>query len=126
VATDRLQLGGDSCVHACWPVEVRELELIVAAGQLSGTAKLEANDGQRGFDATFRGELGFDDKHKRIRFNLLVAGNFWGTGPHTMKLPSGKFPLVISFTLADGTHLGDAIPPHASRGWLEGYLFPHR
>lgn len=106
--------------------EVRELELTIEAEKLSGTAKLETKDGKRGFDATLRGELGFDENEKIIRFNLLVEGRFWGTGQHTMKPPSGKFPLVISFTLADGTDLGDSIPPHASRGWLDGYLFPNR
>jgi hypothetical protein len=106
--------------------EVRELALTIEADKLSGTAKLETKDGQRGFDATLRGELQFDENEKLLRFNLLVEGSFWGTGQHTVKPPSGKFPLVISFTLADGTDIGDSIPPHASRGWLDGYLFPHR
>ncbi len=106
--------------------EVREMDLKIEGKKLSGTAKLETKNGKRGFDATLRGELDFDDDERLSRFNLLVEGSFWGTGQYTMKPPSGKFPLVISFTLADGTDLGDSIPPHASRGWLDGYLFPKR
>jgi hypothetical protein len=37
-------------------------------------------------------------------------------------IAKGKFPLEISFTLADGRDTADAIPPQGSRGWLRGYL----
>ena len=110
-----------------WTVdEVREIKLTVDAGKLSGTAKLETKDGKRGYDATLRGELVFKDDGDLSRFDLFVEGDFWGTGQHTMEPPPGKFPLVIAFTLADGTDLGDSIPPHASRGWIDGYWFPRR
>jgi len=110
-----------------WTIQdVREMQLGIEGEKLLGTVKLETKNGKRGFDATLRGELGFDDDEKLNRFHLLVEGSFWGTGQYTMKPPSGKFPLVISFTLADGTDLGDSIPPHSSRGWLDGYLSPNR
>jgi len=43
-------------------------------------------------------------------------------GINTRGVPKGKFPLAISFTLADGRDIADAILPHGSRGWLRGYL----
>ena len=110
-----------------WTVkEIHELELKTDGNKLEGKAKLETGSGKRGFDATLRGEFGFDESGQLNRFDLYVTGEFWGTGPYTMKPPAGKFPLVIAFTLADGTEPGDAVAPHASRGWVDGYLHPKR
>ncbi len=110
-----------------WSVdEIREMKWTVEEGKISGAASLETSDGKRGYEATWRGALGFDETRKLNRFDLFVEGSFWGTGQHTVEPPPGKFPLVIAFTLADGTDPGDTIPPHASRGWLDGYWFPRR
>ncbi len=37
-------------------------------------------------------------------------------GRYTRNPPEGKFPLGISFTLADGNDIADAVRPQASRG----------
>lgn len=110
-----------------WSVdEVRETAFQIDGNKLNGTAKLETKNGKRGYGAKLRGEFGFDDNGKLNRFDMIAEGKFWGTGQHTMEPPVGKFPLVIAFTLADGTDIGDGVPPHASRGWIDGYLQPHR
>ena len=59
---------------------------------------------------------------KVIRLDVVALGQFWGQGPYTGGAPKGKFPLAISFTLADGKDVADRIPPQGSRGWLRGYL----
>lgn len=48
----------------------------------------------------------------------FALGDFLGEGPYTSGAPEGKFPLAISFTLADGSDLADRIPPQESRGWV--------
>ena len=57
-----------------------------------------------------------------VRFDMVCLGEFWGEGNYTQGAPQGKFPLAISFTLADGTDIADRVPPQGSRGWLQGYL----
>jgi len=47
---------------------------------------------------------------------------FWGEGRYTRRAPEGRFPFAVSFTLADGSDIADAIPPQGSRGWVGGYL----
>ena len=50
------------------------------------------------------------------------SGRFTGEGPFTPGAPEQPFPLAVSFTLADGTDVADAVPPQGSRGWVQGYL----
>ncbi len=107
------------------PNEIRKLELTVADGKLSGSVHLETDDHERGYEATLSGVIQADGD-KITRFDLLSEGQFWGTGTFTMEPPKGKFSLAIAFRLADGSDIADAIPPHASRGWLDGYLDPDR
>lgn len=104
--------------------EVRQWSLSVADGQLAGTAHLETADGARGYQATLNGELAWGADGRLSQFHMWVEGQFWGSGPFTRQPPPGKFPLVIAFSLADGTDMADAIAPHGSRGWLGGYLKP--
>ena len=75
--------------------------------------------------ATLRGAFTFG-QGKLTQLVMLAQGDYWGTGPFTMEPPEGKFPLAIAFRLADGSDIADDIPPHASRGWLDGYLHPER
>ncbi len=104
--------------------EVRQWSLTVEDGQLAGTAHLETADGSRGYQASLRGELAWGADGSVSQFHLWVEGQFWGSGPFTRQPPPGKFPLVIAFSLADGTDAADSIAPHGSRGWLDGYLKP--
>ena len=57
-----------------------------------------------------------------LEWNMVASGSFFGDGRYTRGAPQGKFPLAISFTLADGNDIADDIPPQGSRGWLRGYL----
>jgi hypothetical protein len=105
------------------PHEIRQLDWSIVDGRLAGEARLETDDHQRSYEATLTGVI--KSSGDRItRFDIYVEGPFAGRGTFTGQPPAGKFPLAIAFQLADGSDIADSIPPHASRGWLEGYLQP--
>ncbi len=101
--------------------EIRAMKLNVHEGQVSGVAHLETDDGNRGYKADLRGRIE-GAEGKVIRFDVVALGNFWGEGRYTRRAPKGKFPLAVSFELADGTDVADALQPQGSRGWVDGYL----
>ena len=103
--------------------EIRALEMSIVDGEISGRVHLETDDHARGYEATLRGTITWKGS-SIAKLDLLADGQFWGAGTFTLKPPEGKFPLVIAFRLADGTDTADSIPPHSSRGWLDGYLDP--
>ena len=101
--------------------EIRGLELSLKDGKLRGTARLKTASGERGFDAELFGVV--ESKSGKItRFDIVAKGQFWGAGRFTGGAPKGKFPLAVSFTLADGSDTADPIPPQGSRGWVRGYV----
>lgn len=102
--------------------EIREASLRVDEGRISGRVRLATADGQRTFDAELKGAVTFGGEGRLRAFELLAEGDFSGAGPFTRDPPPGKFPLTVAFQLADGTDPADALPPHGSRGWVEGYL----
>lgn len=107
--------------------EIRRLEFSVRDGVLSGEADLRTKQGDRSFVAKLQGRVAGDRQTGRVEsLEWMVEGTFEGTGPNTMQPPPGPFPLQIGFSLADGKDLSDSIAPHASRGWLDGYLDPER
>jgi hypothetical protein len=101
--------------------EVRSLQVERTGDRIHGSVSLATKDGKRGFEARL---LGFVEVEKgRItRFDLVADGMFWGEGRYTRRAPEGRFPFAVSFTLADGSDIADAIPPQGSRGWVGGYL----
>ena len=101
--------------------EIRKLDITMENGQLSGVAHLATGRGDRGYEAELRGLVEVKDGAV-VRFDMVALGQFWGEGPFTRGAPAGKFPLGISFTLADDSDVADRIPPQGSRGWLQGYL----
>jgi hypothetical protein len=101
--------------------EIRELDVNLKSGHLSGSAHLENAKGDRGYQTQLKGIVEVHDGQV-IRFDIVALGEFWGAGPFTSNPPPGKFPLAITFTLADGTEIADRIPPQAARGWLKGYI----
>jgi hypothetical protein len=101
--------------------ELKRIEMAINGETITGRAHLETAKGDRGYTAEFRGKIAHSD-NKITRFDLVAKGMFWGTGQHTRTPPPGKFPLGISFRIADGNDIADEIPPQASRGWLRGYL----
>ena len=101
--------------------EVRSLAMTLNNGELRGTVSLSTADGKRSYEAEVLGYLESDGE-KVTRMDMVVRGLFEGHGTYTKKPPPGKFPLAISFTIADGSDTADAIPPQGSRGWVEGYF----
>lgn len=103
------------------PSEISEINMKLSNGQVTGRVKLTTADQSRGYDAELRGEIEVVDD-KVVRFDMVCLGEFWGEGTYTGNAPEGKFPLAISFTLADGNDIADSVPPQGARGWLDGYL----
>lgn len=103
------------------PGEIRQLEMQLTGGLLRGVVRLETDRGDRGYEAELLGHV--ESRNGKVtRFDVVALGQFWGEGPFTRNAPEGKFPLAVSFSLADGTDVADRIPPQGSRGWLAGYL----
>lgn len=101
--------------------EVQKVQFTATSGRLKGEAHLETANHQRGYEAAMNGIIEVQGE-KVVRFDAVVLGMFWGRGPYTGEPPKGRFPLGISFTLADGSDTADQIPPQASRGWVPGYI----
>jgi len=102
--------------------EVKELDLTLHDGKLSGSVRLETRSGDRGYSAKLYGVV--EAKVGRVvRLDLVAKGEFWGEGQFTRGAPKDKFPLAIAFTLSDGKDAADRVPPQAARGGgLKGYL----
>jgi hypothetical protein len=101
--------------------EVRNIDLALRDGKVSGVAHLQTANKSRGYEAQIRGEI--ETKNGMVtRLDLVAKGDFWGEGTYTKNAPKGRFSLAISFTLADGTDVADQVPPQASRGWVRGYV----
>ena len=103
------------------PDEIRKLKMALKDGRIDGTVHLETEQGDRGYVADMKGIVEVKD-NAVTRFDIVVRGDFWGSGPYTRRAPPGKFPLAIAFTLGDGSDVADGIPPQGSRGWVQGYL----
>ncbi|WP_145417303.1 hypothetical protein [Planctomycetes bacterium K23_9] len=103
------------------PDEVKRIKMDLADGQFTGSALIHSSNNDRGYDAEIRGVIEVADGSV-IRFDVVALGKCWGEGPYTRNPPPGKFPLAISFTLADGTDLADSLSPQGARGWLDAYL----
>jgi len=101
--------------------DVRSVQFSATSGRLKGEAHLQTADHKRGYQAAINGIVEIKNK-KVVRFDAVVLGEFWGRGKYTGEPPKGRFPLAISFTLADGSDVADQIPPQASRGWVQGYI----
>lgn len=101
--------------------EVRSLEMKIHDGEVTGKVHLQNKSGDRGYEADIYGKIE-SKSEKIVRFDLIARGQFWGEGPYTGRAPKGKFPLAVSFTLADGSQAADLVPPQGSRGWVRGYI----
>jgi hypothetical protein len=101
--------------------EIRKVDITLKDGRLTGTVHLETASGDRGYQADLYGVVETKDG-RVVRLDMVAKGQFWGEGRFTRRGPKGKFPLAVSFTLADGSDVADRIPPQGSRGWVPGYL----
>ena len=89
--------------------------------EFQGTVHLETADKRRGYVASFRGFVEFDALGELDRFDVVVRGNHWGKGKWVSYAPRGEFPLLIAFRVADKKDVAYSLPPHGTKGWLEGY-----
>ncbi len=104
------------------PSEIRNVHMALdSSGAVSGEVALRTDAGDRGFEAELKGEIQVAGGQV-TDLKLVCLGQFWGEGRFTGGAPEGKFPLAITFTLADGSDVADRIPPQGSRGWVDGYL----
>ncbi|MGB7347341.1 MAG: hypothetical protein WBD20_24175 [Pirellulaceae bacterium] len=103
------------------PDEVRRSKLKIVDGEITGSVLIHSESNDRGYETQLRGRLEVYNG-KITRFAMVALGDCWGEGPYTKNPPKGKFPLGISFTLADGSDAADSLPPQAARGWVDGYI----
>jgi len=101
--------------------EVLESDFEIDGTVVKGHTELRTASGDRSYSVDLLGELQTENG-KVVAWNMVASGQYFGDGRYTRGAPQGKFPLAISFTLADGNDIADAIPPQGSRGWLRGYL----
>ncbi len=101
--------------------EIRHINMKIVDGKLRGAVLLKTDDNQRGYQAEMLGDVKAEN-NKVVAVDIIALGDFWGEGPYTSGAPEGKFPLAISFALADGSDVADEIPPQGSRGWVQGYI----
>ncbi|MCR9116062.1 MAG: hypothetical protein NXI22_03830 [bacterium] len=100
--------------------EIRSINMKLSDGVITGSASLRTAKGDRSYDVEFRGVI--ETKNKQIvRFDMVALGDFFGQGRYTGNAPEGKFPLGISFSLADGSDTADSVPPQGTAGWERGY-----
>src|SRR5262249_42442834 len=108
--------------------ELRRAELSVAHGRLRGSFQLEAPPGSkgftngRGFEGTLDGVL--ESKGGRVtRFDVVAKGTAWGKHENGGWPPRTKYPLLLTFTLADDADpLARRVPPNGMRAPEDGYL----
>ena len=101
--------------------EIVTQQFAIDGDRITGHVELKTASGDRSYSADLLGHLTVTDG-KVTTFNMVAKGLFFGEGTYTGGAPKGKFPLAISFTLADGRDIADTVPPQGSRGWLDGYL----
>jgi len=103
------------------PHEIRKLEMRLRNGKITGSVNLETEDASRGYQVELRGHV-LSEGTKITGFEIVALGKFFGEGAYTRNAPDGHFPLAVTFQLADGTDIADAVAPQGARGWLDGYL----
>lgn len=92
--------------------EVKQFDVKLEGGRLTGGVHFETASGDRGYKAEL---LGFVEAGKGglTRFDVVVNGTYWGEGRFARNAPEGKFPFAVSFRLSDGTEPYDTPPPGA-------------
>lgn len=101
--------------------ETTMVQVELKKGRLAGEAVIESEDGERGYAAKLRGVIEVADG-KVTKFDVVVLGDYWGAGRYTKRAPKGKFPLAVTFELADGSDVADGVPPQGIKGWIAGYI----
>ncbi len=100
--------------------EIESLGLKVQDGIINGSVKLLTKDGKRGYEASLFGHIEVDGDDV-TRFDMVADGKFWGEGQYTNWAPKGKFPMVVTFQIADPDRPEYQAVPHGAKGWLDDY-----
>src|SRR6185503_9245857 len=78
------------------PQDLRQLELSLSGGRLTGRVHLESKSGDRGYQARLAGVLEVRDG-QATRFDLVARGLHWSPSDGS---PAGKYPFAVSLSLA--------------------------
>ena len=108
--------------------EIQKGELRLSDGRLSGSFRLAAAPGSkgftngRGFEGSFAGVL--ESKGGKVtRFDLVARGIAWGKHENGGWPPRTNYPLAVAFTLADDADpIARRVPPNGMRAPEDGYL----
>lgn len=100
--------------------EIVELEISARDGVIRGSVHVQTENKKRGFKGEVFGHLD-SQNGSLVRLDLVAKGEFWGNGTYTRKGPEGKFPIAMTFRLADGTDPADKVAPQGTKGWLPNY-----
>lgn len=101
--------------------DIKQASIELDDGIATGSVHLETTSGDRGYEASLYGEVAVIDG-KVTQFDMVAHGEYWGEGRYTKNPPPGRFPLGISFHLANGSDVADSIAPQGYKVAHEGYL----
>lgn len=102
--------------------EIREASFTLGPdGQITGRVSLARADQSSGYEAVLSGWL-THEKGALTRFDLVARGDYWGAGRYTRRPPEGKFPLGVSFRLADPASPYARVRPQGAKSWWQRYL----
>lgn len=90
--------------------EVKQFEVALADGRITGKVRFVNASGDRGYKAELLGYVAVKDG-KLTRFDLVVSGDYRGEGRYTRNGPKGEFPFAVAFRLSDGSEPYDTPPP---------------
>src|SRR6185369_7010969 len=90
--------------------DLKQLDLSLAGGRLTGTVHLESKDGDRGYKARVLGFVEFREG-KPIRFDVIARGDYWTRSEAS---PQGRYPFAVALTLAPKDTWLD-VPPFGIR-----------
>ena len=92
-------------------------------GKVTGSAVLEDSELKTGYEVAVLGYVKFNDNKTELqRFDLVAKGTYYGEGKWTRNALDGKFPLAVTFRVADGTDVADSVAPQGTKGWIGQYL----
>jgi hypothetical protein len=108
--------------HHWEAAEIKQLEMSLKGGVLTGTVHLETANGDRAYISEIRGVVEAKDG-KVTRFDVVSRGQAWGASGCTLAaMPKDKFTLAVSCRLASGTDEADKVMPQGAKSWLPDYL----
>jgi hypothetical protein len=108
--------------------EIRKDEIRVSDGRLSGSFQLDAAPGSKGFTSGrgFEGSItGAIESRggKLTRFDVVAKGTAWGKHANGGWPPRTKYPLAVTFALADDADpIARRVPPNGMRAPEDAYL----